>query len=758
MFIKKLRKLVLTPNIFFYDMFAKRLNKPVFANKPQTNNSKTVKEVENINNTQEIQKVNSKLNLNTKIVSALIRSALYSQNEWFDQTPWDIISDESTKTLRYGKHLRSYQCFLRNLKFINSSTENNLRDSIKESKLHIVHGQNLHALNAYDISEFLAIQTPVCFGEDGFLHSIGRSVDFDLDFRFRTGCSLTLDFHSAHFDCRHRSWLERFLNSDYVFSSDEILRAKKCIDFIRKNYISKYNNQPIYTPNYCKTHREKVLVIDQAVNDFSIQLGGCNEDTFIQMLRDAVKENPEAEILVKVHPDMIHNPNRGGSGQKKLGHFSGIDFQEISENITVIADYLNPLALLEAVDKVYVATSQMGFEALLCGKEVYIYGCPYYAGWGFGHCRGDNTVLQRRTQKRNIYEVFNAAYIKYTRYINPDLGRQCEIEECLQFLKSARDEYFLENNIRHDLIQIEKPSVSHNEEVAHIAFCFDANYCKQAAVAILSLLDSNKDNNFKYSVYCVIEQDVTEDLQEEMKKILIGKKSLHSLTFIPNEKNESLYETRGISRAAYTRLRLPELLPNLEKVIYSDIDVIFNGSMRDLWEDNLGDYLLGACIDPLMNQKARWNARANKYNYWKKLLFNAQDNYFSSGILSMNLKLLREEGFSSVLDTYKNEKFEYQDMDIINIAINDRIKPISNKYCVLTGLIMEGYDLAANLGVIPKKYVQDIRNSPIIFHFAGKKPWDDDKVIRGNIWWSFLEEYPTLFKFFKNRLLTNLNT
>ena len=761
---KKIQKLIKTPNIYFYDMFAKRLNKPVYAktvaSKAQSNKLAASKKVENLQHTDLemiIRQVQGNISLNTKILSKLTRGTLYNNNKEINDSPWDLLSEKSVGTIRYGKHLRSYQIFFPKLRFVNTTSEENLKDSFSRTDFHIIHGQNIHSLNAFDIAEGINSNIPTCYGEDGFLHSIGRSVDFSLESRYRTGCSLTLDFHSAHFDCNHVSWLEKLLNSSYTFTEEEIVRARNCIKFILDNYISKYNNQPIYTPKYCKTDRKKVLVIDQAVNDFSIQLGGCTEQTFNQMLHDAIKENPDADILVKVHPDMIQNPNRGGAGTKKFGHFTGINLAELSDNIILIADYLNPLALLKAVDKVYVATSQMGFEALLCGKEVYIYGCPFYAGWGVGVCRGDQSILSRRNKSRSIYEIFSAAYIKYTRYINPDLGRRCEIEECLTFLKSARDKYFIENTIEHELIEIENISSERKEKIANVAFCFDANYCKQAMVAILSLLDSNLDDELTYAIFCVIESDVTSELQKQICDLVNGNRSLHSIKFIENKNNRDLYETRGISKAAYTRLRLHELLPEVNKIIYSDIDVIFNGSMRELWETELGDYLLGACIDPLMNQKQRWQARCVKYYYWKKLLFNAQDNYFSSGLLLMNLQKMREEDYSKTMSLYEGEKFEYQDMDIINITINNRIKHVSNKYCVLTGLIMNGYVNIQKLDIIPTKYLDDIKNDPKIFHFAGKKPWDDKNVPRGEIWWSFVEGYPSLYKYFQHRILTNLN-
>lgn len=765
--IKKLKKLIKTPNIYFYDFFAKKLKRPTFSQSIKNVREATIQIPRIVTNMPKNDLVDDYLNLSKSIknlqntvqahfnvIARQIRYELYRHNErLYHSLPWDVSNGKTYVTIRYLRHLRHYSIFFDNLSYINTSSSANLESSFSKSELHIIHGQNVHALNAYDISECMNRDIPICYGEDGFLHSICRPVDFSVQSNYRTGCSLTLDFFGAHFDCRHISWLERFLNSDYEFSKAELERAEKNIKYIISNYLSKYNNQPIYTPQYGRQAHKKVLVIDQAINDFSILLGGCSENTFIAMLEDAINENPDADILVKVHPDMIANPNRGGSGSKKYGHFSNINMEKYGKNIILIADYINPIALLQSVDKVYVASSQMGFEALLCGKEVYIYGCPYYAGWGIGECRGSVNVLNRRNRKRSVTEIFAAAYIKYSRYINPDLGHRCEIEECLEFLHKYRDQYFIENGIRHDLIDIKDRKANNTSTVINIAFCFDARYYKQAIVAIISLLNSNTDSNVKYAIYCVVESDVLERHLNEINSYVQNHAALHLIKFVYNNpSSKNLYECRGITKAAYTRLMLHNILPDIDKVIYSDIDVIFNGSLLELWETSLGSYMMGACIDPLMNQEKRWKDRVNKYPYWGKLLFNAQDNYFSSGLLLLNLSLMRESKFDEQIQHLTKEQFEYQDMDIINISINNKIKPLSNKYCVLNGLIDGGYKNTYELGIIPKSYLDDIYNDPKIFHFAGKKPWNDQMVPKSDIWWSVAGQEKVLYDFFKSRL------
>jgi capsular polysaccharide export protein len=127
------------------------------------------------------------------------------------------------------------------------------------------------------------------------------------------------------------------------------------------------------------------------------------------MLSSALNENPLATIYLKTHPEVT-------SGRKK-GYLTHI---KDSNQIVMIRDHVNPTDLIKKMDKVYVVTSQMGFEALMCNKHVVCFGVPWYAGWGVTDDRvKDSPAWVRRTKKRTVDELFAAAYLHYMRYLNP---------------------------------------------------------------------------------------------------------------------------------------------------------------------------------------------------------------------------------------------------------------------------------------------------------------------------------------------------
>ncbi len=277
------------------------------------------------------------------------------------------------------------------------------------------------------IAEALKRNEKVYIFEDCFLRSIFSHV-YDVEPKLKKSIGYTIDDITHYIDALIPSRLERMLNDEtLVITEEQRLRARKCIDKILETHLSKYNNQPIFEPKIGRDGVEKVLVVDQAFGDWSIIKGGGGEEVFNNMLQKAIDENPDADIIIKTHPDTMSG-NRGG-------YYTGI---KQHENIYPMTEPINPISLIKYVDKVYVCTTQLGFEALMCGKEVHTFGIPFYSGWGLTI---DDQKCERRTNRRTLEEVFYIAYIIYSHYINPEKKCRCEIEDAMEYLLKLRDEY-----------------------------------------------------------------------------------------------------------------------------------------------------------------------------------------------------------------------------------------------------------------------------------------------------------------------------
>ena len=234
--------------------------------------------------------------------------------------------------------------------------------------------------------------------EDGFLRSYAPGPAFP-------ALSWVVDEEGVHYDCTRPSQLETLLNSTQDVS---VPQQGVALQFMLQHRLSKYNHAPaLLLEETCSS--EAVLVVDQTYGDLSVTYGAANACTFQHMLQAALAENPDATIYLKTHPQT-------SSGHKR-GYLTHVPPHP---RVVLLTQATNPMQLLAQMRRVYVVSSTMGFEALLMGKPVVCFGVPWYAGWGATDDRcTPSPAASRRTRKRCVSELFAAAYLHYSRYLNP---------------------------------------------------------------------------------------------------------------------------------------------------------------------------------------------------------------------------------------------------------------------------------------------------------------------------------------------------
>ncbi|EOJ1646536.1 capsular polysaccharide biosynthesis protein [Campylobacter jejuni] len=286
---------------------------------------------------------------------------------------------------------------------------------IKDNDLFFGWGRKKSGLKAMNLAK--KYKAKFILLEDGFIRSLNLGVENSPSF------SMVKDDIGIYYDATAPSKLENLLNT-YEFKDEEIKQAKKAIELIKKYKISKYNNNLDIPDDYFQKDEKRVLIITQTANDASLEFGLAKDKT-VDMIKDAIKENPDSKIYIKIHPDVLN-------GKKQ----SDLDINSLPKECILITENFNPTALLEFFDKVYTKTSGMGFEALMQECECICYGMPFYAGWGLTK---DKLECRRRMQKRSLEEVFYAAYILYTEYFNPYLNQKSNIFDTIQTLAKYKD-------------------------------------------------------------------------------------------------------------------------------------------------------------------------------------------------------------------------------------------------------------------------------------------------------------------------------
>ena len=199
------------------------------------------------------------------------------------------------------------------------------------------------------------LRLPLLNLEDGFLRSLGLGVSGYPPY------SIVYDDIGIYYDTTRPSRLEQLILAADTMPSETLAHGTAGDGFILQHHLSKYNHAPELSDDHplrSPSKPETVLIIDQTFGDMAIQYGGADASTFELMFQTALNENPQADIWVKTHPDVLCG--------KKQGYLTQLAQQH---RVHLLAEDINPISLLQNVDKVYCVTSQMGFEALCAANR-----------------------------------------------------------------------------------------------------------------------------------------------------------------------------------------------------------------------------------------------------------------------------------------------------------------------------------------------------------------------------------------------------
>lgn len=236
---------------------------------------------------------------------------------------------------------------------------------------------------------------PLVRMEDGFLRSVGLGADLTAP------ASLVLDRTGMYFDPRKPSELEDILQG-WTFSDQDRARARALRERIVLGRLSKYNPAGSSSPLSLEARGRPVLLVPgQVEDDESVVSGGAGIHTNGQLLHAIRQARPDAFLVYRPHPDVV-------SGNRK-GQLSAEDEARVDQ----VASGMTLESCFAVADEVHTLTSLVGFEALLRGLRVSVYGQPFYSGWGLTN---DRVPVPRRTRKLDLDELTCGALLLYPRY------------------------------------------------------------------------------------------------------------------------------------------------------------------------------------------------------------------------------------------------------------------------------------------------------------------------------------------------------
>lgn len=260
-----------------------------------------------------------------------------------------------------------------------------------------------------------------CYLEDAFLRSIGQGFD-------SAPCGVVVDDLGIYYDATAASRLEQLIAAPLNAAQQQ--EAEQLAPLWRNQRVSKYNNAPD-----CQLIADSpyVLLIDQTFNDASVHYGLADAERFGIMLKDARARFPEHKLVIKTHPDVVAG--------KKRGYLAALA-PDLLDGAQLVGEAIHVVALLEHAEAVFTVTSQVGFEALLWQKPVYVYGMPFYAGWGLTQDYLDAPLRRQQLRQQagtlTLSRLAHAALIRYARYVAVDSAEACSFYQLVAMLSARK--------------------------------------------------------------------------------------------------------------------------------------------------------------------------------------------------------------------------------------------------------------------------------------------------------------------------------
>ncbi len=231
--------------------------------------------------------------------------------------------------------------------------------------------------------------------------------------------------------------------------------------------------------------------------------------------------------------------------------------------------------------------------------------------------------------------------------------------------------------------------------------------------------------------FYVVSDDISEASKTKLTELQIPQRS--SIKFIPFPENcVDRLPTTGWHKSIYTKVLAPQILPELEKVIWLDVDTLVIGDIAQLWDNNITAYALAGIGEETLSP-------IHPIRHKKRLKMSPNSYYSNAGVLLLNLAYWRKYGLSekivSFIEHWEEENLIFFEQDAINVVLQGQILQLDCRF--------NFFPFAENTAMAIQRFGQ-----PIVVHFiVNQKPWLYKKIpflwysVKGysfvDLWWQY---------------------
>lgn len=265
------------------------------------------------------------------------------------------------------------------------------------------------------------------------------------------------------------------------------------------------------------------------------------------------------------------------------------------------------------------------------------------------------------------------AYLKERNYSNVFYKHNINYEFSINSKSSSilSSDFYIKKYLIDAVDQLEESVLNEqDEDIIHIGFGLhdkDGHYSVWVGTVMQSILE-HTDSRICFHIL----HDETLSIDNKYKLEKVARSGSSKIEFHKIEEDDFSVVKNQMSRftiGAMFRCSLPELLPDLNRIIYLDADLFVNRDIKELWDVDVREYYLAGVVDEGVDIH-NYPRILNKYPEIKK------ESYFNSGVLYMNLKKLREFGNLKKLVVdflIENPEADLPDQDALNVLFHNKV-------------------------------------------------------------------------------------
>lgn len=270
-------------------------------------------------------------------------------------------------------------------------------------------------------------------------------------------------------------------------------------------------------------------------------------------------------------------------------------------------------------------------------------------------------------------------------------------------------------------------------DLISVAFACDENYAKHVGVVIKSILDNAAiDDRLDFHILTMELSPVSESYFREIAvsertNLYIHRVCPKSLSGFPENRH---------TLNAYLRLFLPDILTQIEKVLYLDADLLVRKSLKELWGFSVANVAAGVAVDSMSIFKGK------DLEHFEALKLPENHTYFNSGVMLLNLKVLREIQLAKEvklwMNTYSN-LMRHSDQDVLNVILANNVAYFHLRWNLQIPLIAP---VLFNYFHTPEQ-AEAVSDPAILHYVTSRKPWHREfKLPYQNLYFHYLARTP----------------